>query len=83
VQTARLSQILVDGLMRPITRIIAAHRLLRDSPSRELHGVQVPDEVVHDEALNEAISVLPANYNFEVRLTRIPLPRYLPQSCEP
>ena len=59
---------------RPITRIIAAHRLLRDSPLRELHGVQVPDEVLHDDALNEAISVLPANYNFEV----IPMDTHTP-----
>ena len=29
--------------------------------------VQVPDDILHDEALNEAISLLPANYNFEVR----------------
>ena len=28
---------------------------------------QVPDEVLHDAALNAAIAVLPANYNFEVR----------------
>ncbi len=27
---------------------------------------QVPDEVLHDAALKEAIGVLPANYNFEV-----------------
>jgi 2-(3-amino-3-carboxypropyl)histidine synthase len=29
--------------------------------------LQVPDDILHDEALNEAISLLPANYNFEVR----------------
>ena len=29
--------------------------------------LQVPDEVLHDAALNAAIAVLPANYNFEVR----------------
>ena len=28
--------------------------------------LQVPDSVLHDEALNQAVSVLPANYNFEV-----------------
>ena len=28
---------------------------------------QVPDEVLHDAALNLAIAVLPVNYNFEVR----------------
>lgn len=28
---------------------------------------QVPDEILHDEALNAAIGVLPANYSFEVR----------------
>ena len=28
---------------------------------------QVPDEVLHDAALNQAIAVLPLNYNFEVR----------------
>ena len=27
---------------------------------------QVPDDILHNEALNEAIAVLPANYNFEV-----------------
>ena len=26
----------------------------------------MPDSVLHDEALNQALSVLPANYNFEV-----------------
>ncbi|CAL8464545.1 g4080 [Coccomyxa elongata] len=30
---------------------------------------QVPDEVLHDEALNAAIGVLPANYNFEIHKT--------------
>jgi hypothetical protein len=30
-------------------------------------AAQVPDEVLHDAALNAAIAVLPANYNFEVR----------------
>ena len=30
-------------------------------------AAQVPDEVLHDAALNVAIAVLPANYNFEVR----------------
>jgi hypothetical protein len=30
---------------------------------------QVPDEVVHDAALNEAASVLPSNYNFEIHKT--------------
>ena len=32
---------------------------------------QVPDEILNDAALNEAISVLPANYNFEVRHLRL------------
>ena len=27
---------------------------------------QVPDEILHDEALNQGIAVLPSNYNFEV-----------------
>lgn len=27
---------------------------------------QVPDDILHNEALNAAIAVLPANYNFEV-----------------
>jgi 2-(3-amino-3-carboxypropyl)histidine synthase len=30
---------------------------------------QVPDEILHDAALNDAIAVLPANYNFEVHKT--------------
>jgi 2-(3-amino-3-carboxypropyl)histidine synthase len=30
---------------------------------------QVPDELLHDEALNAAIAQLPANYNFEVHKT--------------
>ncbi|KAK9838131.1 hypothetical protein WJX81_003166 [Elliptochloris bilobata] len=30
---------------------------------------QVPDEVLHDAALNAAIAVLPANYNFEIHKT--------------
>jgi 2-(3-amino-3-carboxypropyl)histidine synthase len=35
-------------------------------------ALQVPDGILHDEALNEAIAVLPANYNFEVRLRNLP-----------
>ena len=27
---------------------------------------QVPDDILHNDALNEAVAVLPANYNFEV-----------------
>lgn len=27
---------------------------------------QVPDEILHDVALNDAIAVLPSNYSFEV-----------------
>ena len=30
------------------------------------HAVQVPDAILKDEALKDAISVLPVNYNFEV-----------------
>lgn len=30
--------------------------------------MQVPDDILHNEALNEAIAVLPANYNFEVKV---------------
>lgn len=30
--------------------------------------MQIPDDILHNEALNEAISILPQNYNFEVRL---------------
>lgn len=30
---------------------------------------QVPDKVLHDKALNAAISALPANYNFEIHKT--------------
>ena len=29
-------------------------------------GPQVPDEILHDKALNDAVGVLPANYSFEV-----------------
>ena len=32
----------------------------------KLRGMQVPDDILHNEDLNKAISVLPANYNFEV-----------------
>ena len=28
--------------------------------------LQVPDEILHHDALNAAIAVLPANYSFEV-----------------
>lgn len=27
---------------------------------------QVPDDILHNQALNDAIAILPANYNFEV-----------------
>lgn len=30
---------------------------------------QIPDEILNDEALNEAISLLPKNYNFEIHKT--------------
>lgn len=30
------------------------------------HHAQVPDDILHDAALNDAIAVLPSNYNFEV-----------------
>jgi 2-(3-amino-3-carboxypropyl)histidine synthase len=30
---------------------------------------QVPDDILHDVALNEAIAVLPSNYNFEIHKT--------------
>ncbi len=30
---------------------------------------QVPDDILHNEQLNEAIGVLPANYNFEIHKT--------------
>ena len=30
--------------------------------------MQVPDDILHNEALNEAIAILPANYNFEVSI---------------
>lgn len=30
---------------------------------------QIPDDILHDEALNAAIAVLPANYNFELHKT--------------
>ena len=29
--------------------------------------LQVPDVILHNKALNDAIAILPANYNFEVR----------------
>ena len=29
--------------------------------------LQVPDDILHNKALNDAIAILPANYNFEVR----------------
>jgi 2-(3-amino-3-carboxypropyl)histidine synthase len=29
----------------------------------------VPDDILHNEALNEAVAVLPANYNFEIHKT--------------
>ena len=30
---------------------------------------QIPDQVLHNASLNEAISILPANYNFEIHKT--------------
>ena len=30
---------------------------------------QVPDEILNDAALNEAVAVLPSNYNFEIHKT--------------
>ena len=34
-----------------------------------MYVLQVPDVVLHNEALNEAIAVLPANYNFEASVS--------------
>lgn len=32
-------------------------------------ATQVPDEIINDEQLNESISLLPSNYNFEIHKT--------------
>lgn len=38
-------------------------------PVRRIIGQQVPKEILENEALNTAIAILPANYNFEVHKT--------------
>ena len=41
-----------------------------DEGNRTIVVIQVPDEILLNEALNSAIAVLPANYSFEVGLAR-------------
>ena len=36
---------------------------------RRIVGQQVPPDILHDEALNAAIAILPSNYNFELHKT--------------
>lgn len=38
-------------------------------PIKRIIGQQVPDHILQNEALNKAISILPANYNFEIHKT--------------
>ena len=35
-------------------------------------ALQVPDDILHDEDLNKAIAILPANYHFEVHTRSTP-----------
>jgi hypothetical protein len=39
------------------------------APVKRFVRQQVPDDILHDAALNEAMAVLPANYNFEIHKT--------------
>ncbi|GAB4813198.1 hypothetical protein N2152v2_000244 [Parachlorella kessleri] len=41
----------------------------RPAVVRRVIGQQVPDDILHDKALNDAIAILPANYNFEIHKT--------------
>ena len=43
----------------------AAAVAVQAAPARRFAKQQVPDDILHDKELNQAISVLPANYNFE------------------
>ncbi|CAE7551620.1 dph1, partial [Symbiodinium microadriaticum] len=44
-----------------------AGNVKRVAPQRRRN--QIPDDIVHNEALNSAIALLPANYNFEIHKT--------------
>lgn len=38
-------------------------------PAKRIVRQQVPDEILHNEKLQRAVSVLPSNYNFEIHKT--------------
>lgn len=53
----------------PATAAGALVPTARRRPVRRIIGQQVPDEILKNEALNAAVAILPANYNFEVHKT--------------
>lgn len=55
---------------KPLTATGDAAALVRRAP-RHIGRVmnQIPDDILHDDALNEAIRLLPSNYNFEIHKT--------------
>ena len=53
-------------VQRLVSACASAHqRSARLPPARS--SAQVPDDILHNQALNDAIAILPANYNFEAR----------------
>ncbi|KAJ3249032.1 Diphthamide biosynthesis protein 1 [Chytriomyces hyalinus] len=54
----------IEDCAPPQTEIVAA-----DKPAVKRVANQVPDDILLDESLNEAIKLLPANYNFEIHKT--------------
>lgn len=46
-------------------------RSILQPDSMHLLRPQVPDDILHNKALNAAIAILPANYNFEVRSSAV------------
>lgn len=50
----QVSKIHTEGMPRPIKRIV---------------GQQIPDDILKNDALNSAISILPSNYSFEIHKT--------------
>ena len=51
-----------------ISKQLAPHISAKEAGRRRVVA-HIPDSIVHDEQLNAAISVLPANYNFEIHKT--------------
>ena len=42
---------------------------VKKAPTRIRRQLQIPDDILHNEALNNAIKVLPSNYEFEIHKT--------------